>query len=178
MSVNRRYEVNFPVIIFGNGLEAVLINFRKFFDKNGVEMVELIMKPTFDLVVNYGLVDNDYFDISRGLIKRSYLSSDFVVLNQGFSNGRYLLWCGFLGEKTDLSSRGGVDLFQERVLALEKINGFLKKENAYLLSVLRDKTSQIGKLEDDELKRFNKISSNNKNNLMLEPYFNGGGEQG
>jgi len=173
---NLRYDVNWPVLIFGNGLQAILVDYRKFVDRDGVDMVEVVLRPTYDLVLHYGLVDADYDDFQRGLLRKSYPASFFSVLNPSLSCGRYFLWCGFKGEKVDLDvERVGLG---EKLISLERVNNSLKKENSFLLGVLRDKTSQISKLEDDELKRFNKISSSSKTSLSLEPYMTPeGGEQ-
>lgn len=153
-----RTEPKFPILVFGEGQHAVLKKAIHLGKNKGIDEVELYFTPSDDMMVYYGIDENEK-DTINGCLRRRYPEHFVKPLGGGNlldpMTNTVLVFCSFKWEHTSLTRH-----FPDLVIleGLEKENDRLRKENARLWREARDNSVNFLKRlkEDSEyMKIFN-----------------------
>jgi len=132
MAEYREYRLEFPFITFGTGVSAQAVDRIPFINDEGVEGVQIVMRPTTKLRRKYHITEKDLKN--DGTITRWYANSDVFYLDPE----RIIILTGFNGESpTPLTELGG-DLLRENKELKKEIRFYkatasaLREKNYYL----------------------------------------------
>lgn len=152
---NQRYEPQWPWIWYGDGMWAQAV-FRKegITDDDGLPIIEIRVRPTKELMVRFGIYDED-LDVNYQTIIKRYPKEKVLDLSGDPNSGNILVLCDFEGRDTRLTN-----YFAEMLVGLEgkeKMITALRAENAYLHETIRKMTSQLELFDKENVDRLQRI---------------------
>jgi len=144
-------EQRLPWILFGDGSQGQLLRKNdNLVDKEGVRISEIRFRPTKELMVVYG-ISEDELDEESSIVRR-FPSSKILSLSEDPTQNTILVFCGVNGEETRLTNMHA-SLF-DTIEGYEKRIKSLTAQNAWLHSEIKKMTSSIDEYIKDRAKMF------------------------